>query len=269
MIANNGHQLLQLGQTCRRFRALVTSARCFICGIPLFFSKRPGTPLRVLCVIAFDTLHTFRNSDRLTTDSLRTLATLLDFAACVNAVQDHKKCRPEEYECTLQQLEAAGSGDLVQEYLQQLGELERNRPFPGGDLQRFQDSRAYREAVVRLSLAAVATVASDKFCLNDAKAAVHLDEDLDTLFRIIMLCQIIDDVMDYSADRAARLPSFLTSVASFPQSIEYTRLAAKSYASARALPALNGIFPLQLALVAVSALAELIICLRVLLNRVA
>jgi hypothetical protein len=128
-------------------------------GLPLLLSGRPGTPLRVLCIVAFDTLHVLRRGKRLPAPGVNMLAALLDFGACANAAFDHKDgSRPRR--CTARQLlEGAGIGSSVAEYLRQLGELEGGRPRPGGDRRQFEVVRRYREAVVRLSLGMVATVA--------------------------------------------------------------------------------------------------------------
>ena len=67
---------------------------------------------------------------------------------------------------------------------------------------------------MRLSLATVAAIALDAECLEDAIRATHRDGELEALCRIAMQCQIIDDVLDYSTDLAAGLPSFLTASAS-------------------------------------------------------
>ncbi len=90
------------------------------------------------------------------------------------------------------------------------GDLESSRPLPGGDHWQFQDVGLYREAVVRLSLGMVAATASGNRCLDEGIRATYCDADLKILFRIVMQCQIIDDVLDYSKDLSAGLPSFLT-----------------------------------------------------------
>ena len=62
-------------------------------GLSLLLSGRPRTLLRVLCIAAFDTLQVLRRGKRLPTPRLKTLAALLDFAACANAAFDHKAGR--------------------------------------------------------------------------------------------------------------------------------------------------------------------------------
>src|SRR5688572_3221480 len=107
-------------------------------GLPLLLCARPKTPLRVLCLMAFDTLHVLRHAKRLPVRKLKTLAALLDFGACVNAVFDNKKGSRREFFMTLQLLEEAGIRSSVVEYLRRLRSLEDRRPFPGGDHGQFQ-----------------------------------------------------------------------------------------------------------------------------------
>ncbi|MBI3469281.1 MAG: hypothetical protein HY000_40270 [Planctomycetes bacterium] len=228
-------------------------------GLPLFLSARPKTPLRVLCLMAFDTLHLLRHAKRLPRHQLRTLAAVLDFAACANAAFDNKDYRQDEYRATLRLLEEAGIGPSVAEYLRRLSALERSRPSPGGDLRQFQIVRLYREAVVRLSLGMAATAAMGGRRLDDAIRATECEADLNLLFRIAMQCQIVDDVLDYSKDLSAGLPSFLTASESLPQALELTRLAALGYADARDVPRTADVFPLRAALWLVSTCTKLVI----------
>src|ERR1700741_2921540 len=100
-----------------RISAGVVSVSCFLRGLPLFFSAAPKTPLRVLCMMAFNTLHILRTSKPLPRQRLSILATWLDFAACANAVLDQKKCCPDEYLATQNLLENFGMGTLVEGYL--------------------------------------------------------------------------------------------------------------------------------------------------------
>jgi hypothetical protein len=124
--------------------------------------------------------------------------------------------------------------------------------------------RAYREAVVRLSLWMVATAARGNRYLDEAVEATDdvRAGDADLLFRIAMQCQIIDDVLDYSRDRAAGLPSFLTACESLQQALELTQLAARGYADDRRVVRPADVFPLRAALLLVSTCAKLVVSLR-------
>lgn len=239
----------------------VVAARSLIRGLALLVSVRPRTPLRVLCIMAFDTLYRMRHAEPLPFTRVRILAALLDFGACTNAAFDQKKFCPHEWSEALQQLNAAGLRSSVIEYLRKLAGIEQNRPLPGGDSRQFHEVRLYREAVVRLSLGMVATTAHLSPCLDEAVLATYHDADLNLLFRIVMQCQIIDDVRDYSLDLSAGLPSFLTASESLPLAFERTRRASLRYADNRSQPHRSEILPLRWALYLVSKCGLLAITL--------
>src|SRR5262249_16321251 len=149
-------------------------------------------------------------------------------------------------------LEDAGIGSSVAEYVRRLQEIEGSRPAPGGDQERFRDVAVYREAVVRLSLGMVAATAEGTLRLDEGIRPPPAECALDILFRIVMLCQMIDDVLDYSQDLSAGLPSFLTALGPLPQAFEAARLSARDYAEGRDLPRTGALVPLRLALSLVS-----------------
>ncbi len=224
--------------------ASIVSLACLLRGLPLFFHAAPRTPLRALGIIALDTLHVLRRSQPLSRRRISELAMFLDLEGCTNALWDHKGLCAAEYLTLRQQLKHAGLGARMEAYLRRLRELESRRPSIGGDHRTFEEVRSYREAVARLSI--------------DTAAAIALDDEdceTDTLFRILMQCQIIDDILDYPADLAARLPSFLTASASLPQAMELTASASRHYA---ATPE-GCVLPLRLALGVVSAMAKFVI----------
>lgn len=253
-----------------RWRAVVAgissslvAVRSMVRRLPLLLSASPQTPLRVLCIMAFDMLHTLRHAKPLPMHKVRTLAALLDFGACTNAAFDNKKYCRQESRRLLQLLEGAGIRSSVTEYLRKLTELERGRPLPGGEDGQFQTVVLYREAVVGLSLGMVAATALGNLRLADAIRAISRDADLNILFRIVMQCQIIDDVLDYARDVLAGLPSFLTAGDSLSQAFERTRLAALGYADDRNVSRAGELFPLRAALFLLSAGVRLAIALAV------
>jgi hypothetical protein len=211
--------------------------------------------------MAFDVLHRLRHARPLPSRKLRLLAALLDVGAWANAVFDDKERRRHECRDTMQALTEASIRSSVAEYLRRLGNLESRRPLPGGDYGRFREVALYREAVVRLSLGLVATAADCSDCLDEGIRATCRDADLDILFRISMQCQIIDDVLDYSRDMSAGLPSFLTASRSVQQAFELTRLAATGYADQHDLPRTAALFPLRAALFLVSICTTIIVVL--------
>ena len=239
-------------------RASLVSVASLLRCLPLFCCATPGTPLRVLCIAALDTLHRLRHARPLPRRRISELAAFLDFQACTNAAWDHKRLCEAEYAAIRRRLEEAGLKVWIEEYLDRLRELERQRPSIGGDDRRFNEVRVYREAVARLSLATVVAIALNARSLDEALRATDGDSDVDTLFRIAMQCQIMDDVLDYTEDVSAGLPSFLTATASLPRAIESTGNASRNYIVSRQSSG-NAIFPLRMALFALTATTTLVL----------
>lgn len=229
----------------------LVSVACLVRGLPLFLGKSPQTPLRVLGIIALDTLHVLRRSRPLPRQRVRAVAMFLDFAGCINAVWDRKVLCPAHYRRIRQRLERAGLGSGMTGYLARLQAIERWRPSIGGDHRRFDEIRSYREAVAGLTLATAAAIALDDESLEDA--------DMDTLFRILMQCQIIDDVLDYDADRSAGLPSFLTAAPTRLEAVALTADASLRYAAPGGPAPVRGALPLRMALWAASMVAQLVV----------
>jgi hypothetical protein len=215
--------------------------------------------LRVLCIVALDTIHVLRHWRPLSRQRRQELATFLDFQACTNAAWDRKDLCAAEYQALRRRLEKAGFGSWITEYLRRLREIETRRPSVGGESGRFHDARSYREAVVRLSLATIAAIALNAECIEEGLKATDCDSDVAALFHMAMQCQIIDDVIDYREDLSAGLPSFLTASASLPQAMALTAEAVRSHAASRAGTAGAGVFPLQVALYFITAVTTLVV----------
>ena len=242
-----------------RMRASLVSLACFLRGLPLFFSTTPRTPLRVLCIIALDTVHVLRDAAPLPRSRRKQLGAFLDFQAGTNAVWDGKVMCAPEYGALRQRLERDGLGVWITEYLNRLRELETRRPSIRGDLQRFEDVRKYREAVARLSLATITAIALNAKSLEQGIRATYDDSDVAALFRMAMQCQIIDDVIDYREDLSKGLPSFLTASASLPQAFALTADAVRFYAARRGPSAGGGVFPLEAALHVLTLVTRLVV----------
>lgn len=224
----------------KTLREVVVSASCLVRRLPLFFRATPKTPLRVLGIVAFDTLHVLRTSLPLPKQKVDELAAFLDFEGCANAEWDNKDLCETECRAIRRQLEDAGLGPCIEEYRHTLRALEGTRPSPWGDHRRFQDVRRYREGVARLSLSTAAAIALPSRPRND--------DDVEMLCRVLMQCQIIDDVLDYAEDAAAGLPSFLTASESLPDALVWTAQAARSYATPSAPQKRSTLFPFRVAL---------------------
>lgn len=243
-----------------RLAALGIALNSFLRGIPLFFISRPGTPLRVLCLMAFDTVHVLRTSQRITVQKIRELAALLDFGAYANDYYDGKQFSFEKYQMTRRLLKAHDSELVVREYLHCLRELEKQRPATGGDDRRHFQAQLYREAVVRLSLGMLAAASLEEMTVEEGIEATHQAADLELLYRIVMLCQVIDDVIDYRQDADAGLPGLMTSHATLDRALKLTSRAAKRYADQRSLSASPALFPFRLALWGVATLTRITLC---------
>src|SRR5262249_12316421 len=126
-----------------RISSTLISVISFLHCLPLFFSARPKTPLRVLCVMAFDALHMRRHSKPLPVAKHRILAALLDFGACTNARFDNKDYCRKEIRLTHQILDEAGLNSFIEESLRRLWEVERRRPLPLEDDCQFHKVRSY------------------------------------------------------------------------------------------------------------------------------
>lgn len=224
VLARSGCAVISLG-----VRPMLATVESVLRGLPLFFSARPATALRVLCIMAFNALHIVRHGAPLTTAQARLMATLLDLGALANAQLDGKYCCRRERHAILQLLRRSGMAPAVAEYLRRLKTLERKRPSADGEPARFDEVRLYREAVVRLSLAMLASSIGGK-SLDDQIQATHSDAGLRAMFQIAMQCQIMDDVLDYRSDVASGLPTFLTASSSLAEAFERARLAAGDYA---------------------------------------
>jgi hypothetical protein len=253
---------IEQGDTPARPAALwagLVSITCLVRGLPLCFGQAPATPLRVLCIVALDTVHVLRHSRALSRQRRQDLGTFLDFQACTNAWWDRKPLCAAHYQALRQRLEEAGLGPWVTEYLDRLSELETRRPAVGGDRRRFDEVRSYREAVGRLALASLAAIALNAARLEDAIRSTYCESDVAALYRMAMQCQIIDDVVDFRADLAASLPSFLTASASLPQALALTTDAARFYGAPPQPSAGGGVFPLDAALSVLTAVTTLVV----------
>jgi len=242
-----------------RLQSLHIATVSVLRSLPLFLAARPRTPLRVLCIVAFDTLYMLRASQRLSKSTIRALAALLDFGACANAAFDNKGFCRKEFRATRQLLREAGWNSSAIEYLRRLRKLERSRPSPDGFPWQFHIVQAYREAVVRVSLETLVAAVMGSPRLEEGGRSTYRDERLELLFRMVMQCQIIDDVVDYSKDARAGLPGFLTASDSLLLAYELTRHATLEYADDRDLARSGENFPFRLALVCVSTCARLVL----------
>ena len=224
-------------------RACLAAVQSFVWHLPLFFAARPRTPLRVLGIVALDMIRVLQCGRRLSRTRTNALALFLDLEGCANAAWDRKGVCLDEWQAIRQRLDDAGLGPCVHRYLGRLQQLESARPSAGGDGLRFAQVHTYRESVARLSITTAAEIALDQALDPD-----RTDVDIDTLYRILMQCQIIDDIFDYADDLSAGLPSFLTAATSPLQSLASTAAAARRYGRSPAHSSNDSVLPLRVVL---------------------
>ncbi len=177
----------------------------------------------------------------------------------MNAAWDHKPFCPLDSQKLRDRLADSGLGPCVDRYVARVRELESRRPSIGGDHRSFEEARSYREAVAFLAISTAAGLALDSAPGGPDADLARTDPNVNILFRVLMQCQIIDDLIDYSADRAAGLPTFLTSSASLPHAMGWTEEASRSYSARPCGSSATAIFPLRVALAAFAAATRLIL----------
>lgn len=105
--------------------------------------------------------------------------------------------------------------DCICSYIKRLRFLERSRPGPAAKLNLV---KIYREHVNRVSFATLWAIASQR-PIDAAEHDIQMESDLSILFRVVMLTQIIDDLLDIKKDRNRQLPSFATAIDSTPDAL--------------------------------------------------
>lgn len=194
----------------------------------LFFRRTPATPLRTLGILALNLLHRRRFGRRMPRERVEALASFLDAAGHLNAICDSKVADLTGFESARRTLEAAGLGPCLSAYRRRLDAVERSRPRAGID--EFDEICTYRESVAWLALATTASIALYGDCTTAPIDSMHDDPDVTVLFRMLMLCQIIDDVMDFDEDVSADLPSLLTTRSGLQEALPDVSAAIRGYA---------------------------------------
>lgn len=178
---------------------------------------------------------------------------LLEIGACINRFFDRKGFDRHAYRRLRRQTSRTYLAPITRDYIKRLRAIEQDRPLPGGDAERFHAVKAYRESVVRLSLALVTAAVFDLKTLYQGMQAMRGEDEFEIIFCIVMQCQVIDDVLDYRKDKAAELPSFLTATTSRQASEGLTRHTVADYRDVNDLSRSKATLPFQIALWLVSA----------------
>lgn len=178
----------------------------FLDNARLFLTREPSTPLRVLSLMALSTALKSRNRSW-SENGRRRVIEMMELGALLNDRHDAEPHDRGAIRARLTRFRNSPCRKTIRDYVRTLQATERNRPAHGACPDA---TRIYREAVNRLSLATMWALATDCH-LSKIIRHLHHDRNLDSLFRIIMLIQLIDDVMDHRKDQRRRLPSFATS----------------------------------------------------------
>jgi hypothetical protein len=216
-------------------------------------ARRPGTPLRVLAVVAITAALRSRGV-RLRPDTRRAVIEALELGALLNDRFDGEAVDPAALREQVAWFARSPHRELVRCYAKRLRRHERFRPNHGEPIAVV---KPYRENVNRTSLALLWALASGTE-LAAAELEIRQAGDLRLLFNLVMLTQVMDDVLDAAHDRNLNLPSFATASGATAASLHAV---ASLYAAAPPLR-LDGNFCLRLALAITAACTRGMIAIR-------
>lgn len=177
--------------------------------LPRLPALRPGTPLRALSLIALCALARSRGI-RVTARQHKAVVAAMELGALLNDRFDGDPYDPRKLREQAACFAVHPHRELIRGYVKRLRRLERRRPARGDDPDFV---RIYREQVNRLSLATLWALAAGNN-LAVAESQMTTNPDLNRLFRIVMLTQLMDDVLDHREDTRRNLPSFATAAGS-------------------------------------------------------
>lgn len=225
----------------------IPAALAAVAGNLRFFSSRqPGTPLRMLSLIAITAALRSRGI-MLDPDRRQAVIEAMELGALLNDRFDGDDYDPVGLRARMNGFARSTHRDVVRSYAKRLCRLERSRPDPGGGELAV---RHYREGVNRVSLAMLWALGRSS-SLGNAEWEIERESDLRLLFQIVMQAQVIDDVLDSREDRRRGLPSFVTGGASLQETISI-------YADAEPVR-LDRNFCLRVALRTITAGARLVV----------
>lgn len=237
---------------CLGWLGISAAGMALVANLPLVAARRSGTPLRVLALVAITAVLRSRGFG-LRADSRRAVIEAMELGAQLNDRFDGDLVESAALRARVVWFARSPHREVVRSYAKRLRRYERSRP---GRCEPDPAIRHYRENVNRLSLALLWALATGTG-LAAAEAEISRAADLRLLFRLVMLTQLTDDVVDVAQDRQRNLPSF----ASGPGvTAALLRAVVSSYA---AVPwRLDGNFCLRLALGIVAGCARGMIAVR-------
>ena len=184
----------------QRLRCIRIVSTAFLSCVPLFVARRPKTPLRVLCIAAFEYLARLRGASLDDTHRLA-LAYACDFGALRNDFYDQRELDRHMYRELRHGLRRLAQETATRRYIVELRKTERARPVFGPD--GFAETASvldYRLRVLVLSLAWLHIVSRRSIEPGIFQALVAL----------VGLIQLVDDLFDWKDDWACRRPTCVT-----------------------------------------------------------
>lgn len=183
------------------FRSCRLAVASFLACFPMMFERPPGTPLRVLCIAAFEYLTRLRG-EKADAACRVALAHACDFGAVLNDFYDQGELDRSSYRQLRQALRRLVPEEAIQAYLRALRHVERGRPAFGAE-GCFGEPAAiadYRIRVLALSLAWLHAV-----CRRPVEP-----RSFGVLVALVGLFQLVDDLLDWKEDWACRRPTYVT-----------------------------------------------------------
>jgi len=168
--------------------------------IPMLLSRRPQTPLRVLCISAFEYLA--RSKGRKLDRTARiALGYACDLGALRNDFYDQRELNRRFYRELRCELRRMAPRAATIRYIRDLRRVERDRPACGPN--GFSEPRAvveYRTRVLEVSLLWLQAISRRSIEPRLFQAVVAL----------VGLVQLVDDLLDWKDDWACRRPTYVT-----------------------------------------------------------
>jgi len=167
---------------------------------PLLIAASPKTPLRVLCIAAFEFLARLRGG---TLGRRRRLAMAhaCDFGSLRDDYYDHRRLDATEYRSLRCKLRRMAPEAATSRYIRQLRQTERSRPVLAASSPGVANAVIeYRTRVLDLSLRWLQDISG----LSNDCVKFHV------LLSLVGLMQIADDLLDWKDDQAVRRPSYVT-----------------------------------------------------------
>jgi hypothetical protein len=177
----------------------IAAASLFTC-MPMLLTRRPRTPLRVLCVSAFEYLARL-NGRKLDRAERIALGCACDFGALRNDFYDQRELNRRFYRQLRCRLRHVAPRAATLRYIRDLRQAERERPACGPD--GFSEPLAvveYRTRVLEVSLSWLQAISVRSLEPRLFQGVVAL----------VGLVQLVDDLLDWKDDWACRRPTYVT-----------------------------------------------------------